>query len=100
MSENSKANSEDPISPLVEMVAQRGLVAPAIFLLEFSKPLLGCMRELCLCVGDSLLRMAVGERLVPSIREVVSSSDNVEVLIRRLEDLRDNRNVDLLSRRA
>lgn len=100
MSDDSTRDSNDVILPLADAIVQRGLVAPAIFLLELSKPLTGCMRELCVGAGDGLLRFAVGDRFAPAIREVLSSSENVEALITRLESYRDSRGASVSPRQV
>jgi hypothetical protein len=69
---------------IVEVVSRRQLVAPAIFLLEMGKPLVGCMRELSVAC-EPLLRMIVGEPLLTAFNEVLSSAERVEALILRLE---------------
>ena len=76
------------ISCVVEAITRRRLVVPAIFLLEMGKPLVGCMRELCLSF-EPLIRMVVGEPLLPAVKEVLSSSERVEALIQELELVRD-----------
>lgn len=100
MSEEAVTYSKDAVSSLIEEIAQRELIAPAIFLLELSKPLTGCMRELCVGAGDGLLRIALGERFAPAIREVFSSSERVEAVIECLETRRDKRQARPSPRRA
>jgi hypothetical protein len=73
---------------IVEVLIQRRLVVPAIFLLELSKPLVGCVREVS-SACEPLLRMLVGERLLAALTEVFSSGERVEALISRLECVRD-----------
>lgn len=76
-----------PISPLEELAAsikRRRLVEPAIFFLELSKPLIGCMRELY-GISEPLQRTLFGKELLSSVRELLASRDNVETLITMLE---------------
>ena len=76
-----------PINPLQELatsIQRRRLVEPAIFLLELSKPLVGCMRELYE-VSEPLQRTLFGKEILPSVRELLASRENVEALITILE---------------
>ena len=100
MSEEGVTCSNDVVASLVDEIAQRRLIAPAIFLLELSKPLTGCMRELCVGIGDGLLRFALGERFTSALSDVLRSSEDVEALITRLESIRDSSDRKLSPRRV
>lgn len=76
------------IDSVAGAIARRGLCEPAIFVLELSKPLVGCMRELC-AVGEPIAAALLGGAWGPKLREVLASSESVEALIQRLEHVRD-----------
>ena len=78
------ASSQTLLEELADALQRRRLVAPAIFFLELTKPLVGCMRELY-GVSEPLQRALFGKEIVPSLRELLASSDNVEKLITLLE---------------
>ncbi len=84
-------STPDPIDAVAEAIISRRLEAPAIFLLELCKPLVGCMRELY-GVGEPIAcALLGGERgVAPGLRETLSSSDSVEELIKRLELSRES----------
>jgi hypothetical protein len=79
----------DITTPIVEAIVCRRLVEPAIFFLEMSKPLRGCLHQLSVSVGDRLLGMVMGEAQVANLREILESPEKIEALIRRLEEHRD-----------
>lgn len=79
--------AETDFESLVQAIRARKLVEPAIFVLEMCKPLVGCARELYR-MGDPLVQLLFTPNLRPAIERILSSSDNVEHLIRRLEDTR------------
>lgn len=79
------ANRED----IAESLQRRRLVEPAIFLLELTKPLVGCMRELY-GISEPMQRLLFGREYAPVIREILSSSEEVEKLIVLLESTRDS----------
>lgn len=81
--------STDPLDTVAEAILSRKLQVPAIFLLELCKPLVGCMRELY-GVGEPIACALLGSERAPALREVLSSSDSVEELIKRLEQPREN----------
>ncbi len=81
---------EAELEPLVQAIRAQKLVEPAIFILEMSKPLVGCAREVYR-VAEPLMRMLFTPTLAPAVERVLSSSDNVELLIRRLEGTRGSR---------
>jgi len=78
------------IESVAEAIGRRGLCEPAIFILELSKPLVGCMRELC-GAGEPIASALLGGSWAPKLREVLASSDSVEALIQCLEQMRDQK---------
>lgn len=79
---------EDRIMELAREINRRGYETPAIFLLEMSKPLVGCFRELYHC-SMPLQTALCGKEFAPVLSELLSSSETVERLITLLEELRD-----------
>jgi len=75
----------ETIEQLACAVRQRGLAVPAIFALELSKPLVGCLRELY-GISESLQVLLFGRELIPALQSVLSSTEKVEELIRYLEE--------------
>jgi len=73
---------------LAQALIERRMVVPAIFLLELSKPLVGCMRELY-GMTEGLQRVLFGSEFVPAAKELLSSVERVEELIVLLERHRD-----------
>ncbi len=67
-------------------IAKRRMLAPAIFVLEMYKPLLGVFRESCTFVSP-LLTPLVGSQLVNLFSKILESSHSVESLILRLENI-------------
>jgi hypothetical protein len=63
------------------------MVEPAIFFLELSKPLVGCMRELY-GMSEPLVRALFGTKGSPALSAALSSAENVERLIVMLESER------------
>ncbi len=63
------------------------MVEPAIFFLELSKPLVGCMRELY-GMSEPLARALFGTKLSPAVATMLSSAEHVEHLIVMLESER------------
>lgn len=80
--------SPDSLDTVAEAILARKLEAPAIFLLELCKPLVGCMRELY-GIGEPIACALLGRESAPALRQVLSSSESVEDLIRRLEQPRN-----------
>lgn len=74
----------ETIEQLACAVRRRGLVAPAVFALELSKPLVGCLRELY-GVSESIQMLLFGRELIPALQKVLSSAEKVEELIQLLE---------------
>ncbi len=68
----------------MDAVVQRGLVEPAIFIFEMSKPLVGCLREVY-ALSEPLVQLFVGSPLATSMRAVLASSDETEKFISLLE---------------
>jgi hypothetical protein len=83
----SKSEPIQTLEQLAETLIERRMAAPAIFMLELCKPLVGCARELY-DATESLQRVLLGQQLMPAIREVLSSSERVEELIGLLEQRR------------
>lgn len=65
-------------------IMKRRLSAPAIFILEMYKPLVGLMREVSSFVSPLLLPL-VGTRLLSVASRILESNDSVESLILKLE---------------
>jgi len=78
----------ETIEHLACSIKARRLVAPAIFMLELSKPLVGCMRELY-SMSESLQNLLFGSELVPAAKDLLSSPKRIEDLIVLLEQERD-----------
>jgi hypothetical protein len=68
----------------VDAIVRRGLVEPAIFIFEMSKPLVGCLREVY-AVSEPLVQLFVGSPLATAMRAVLVSSDETEKFISLLE---------------
>jgi hypothetical protein len=77
------------LQPLVDAIVRRRLVEPSIFLLEMSKPLVGCMRELY-AMSEPLMHAMLGSRLAPALKRALQSSEDAELLILELERTRHN----------
>lgn len=75
------------LGPLVDAIARRRVIGPAIFLLEMGKPLIGCMRELY-TASEPLVRPFFGPVLGPAVERALRSSDETERLIQLLEQRR------------
>jgi len=82
------------LQPLVEAIVRRRMVEPSIFLLEMSKPLVGCIRELY-TVSEPLLQMLIGSALAPAIKRALRSVEDTEELITALERSRDARQLSV-----
>lgn len=76
------------LQPLVDAIVRRRLVEPSIFLLEMSKPLVGCMRELY-TMSEPLMHVILGSTLAPALKRALQSSEDTEVLITELERARE-----------
>jgi hypothetical protein len=63
------------------------MVEPAIFFLELSKPLVGCMRELY-GMSEPLVRALFGAKVSPALSAMLLSAEHVERLIVMLESER------------
>lgn len=74
----------ETIEQLADAVRQRGMVAPAICIFELCKPFTGCLRELN-PLFEQLQTLMCGRILIPALKTVLSSVDNVERLIQLLE---------------
>lgn len=84
----SDHNTPTAIEQLAQALIDRRMVVPAIFLLELSKPLVGCMREFY-GMTEGLQRVLFGSELAPATKELLSSVERVEELIVLLERHRD-----------
>ena len=80
-------SSARSLEALAHSIRGRGMVEPAIFFLELSKPLVGCMRELY-GMSEALVSTLLARPVCPAIRELLSSADHVEKLIVMLESER------------
>ena len=80
----SKSEPIQTLEQLAEALIERRMRAPAIFVLELCKPLVGCARELY-DATEGLMCVLFGHSLMPVIREVLASSERVEELIVLLE---------------
>ena len=78
------ASLENSLETLADSICGRGLGVPAVFFLELTKPLVGCMRELY-GMSEPLQRLILGREASPGIKELLSSGENVEQLIQILE---------------
>lgn len=74
----------ETIEQLAEAVRRRRMVAPAIFMLELCKPFTGCLRELH-ATTESLQSLLFGRELLPALKTLLLSVENVERLICLLE---------------
>lgn len=74
----------ETIEQLAAAVRSRSLEAPAIFLLELCKPLTGCLREIY-GVSEPIEAAIFGRALLPALKKLLSSSEEVERLIKLLE---------------
>jgi hypothetical protein len=79
-----KSEPIQTLEQLAQVLIARRIVAPAIFMLELSKPLTGCLRELY-GLTDGLQRALFGSEVIPALQELLSSSERVEELIVLLE---------------
>lgn len=78
------------LQPLVDAIVRRRMVEPSIFVLEMSKPLVGCMRELY-AMSEPLLHVMLGSTLAPALKRALQSVEDTERLIAALERSRDAR---------
>ena len=72
------------LRPLVDAIVRRGFAEPAIFMLEMSKPLVGCLREVY-ALSEPLVQIFVGTSLAAALKSALASSDDTECLISLLE---------------
>jgi hypothetical protein len=72
------------LQPLVDAIVRRGFVGPSIFLLEMSKPLVGCMRELY-AMSEPVMHLMLGSSLAPALKRALQSAEDTERLILELE---------------
>lgn len=79
-----RAEPIETIEQLANVVKAKGVVAPAIFMLELLKPMTGCFRELY-GVSESLQSALFGREIVPALKELLSSSEKIEAFICLLE---------------
>jgi hypothetical protein len=74
----------ETIEQLADAVRRRQMVAPAIFMLELCKPFTGCLRELH-TTTESLQSLLFGRELLPGLKTLLLSVENIERLICLLE---------------
>ena len=75
----------ETIEQLADAVRRRHMVAPAIFMLELCKPFTGCLRELH-STFESLQSLLFGRELLPALKTLLTSVENVERLVCLLEN--------------
>lgn len=81
------STSIETLEQIAQVLIERRMVAPAIFMLELSKPLVGCARELY-GMTEGLQRVLFGSQCVPALKDLLSSVERVEELIVLLEKSR------------
>src|SRR5579884_3894632 len=74
------------IEKMAQFVSRRGLHVPAIFFLEMHKPLTYLASQ-SLILGSGFLAPFFGPQNVQQVAKLLEKRDNVERLIRRIEDL-------------
>lgn len=81
-------------SALIESYAQKicslGLTTPAIFLLEMHKPLVSVFHT-AITFAEPVSVPLFGAERIRGVRELLSTRENVEALITRLEWLMENK---------
>lgn len=85
-------NQQDPaqlISKIAAEISRRRLIAPAIFALEMYKPMYGMFREGAVASAPILYPL-VGSNLYNALCSLLNSSENIESLILKLENLRES----------
>jgi hypothetical protein len=87
----SNPQAVQSLEQLAQVIIERRMVTPAIFLLELSKPLIGCARELY-GATEGLQRVVFGPDNFSALKELLSSVDRVEDLIVLLEQGRAGAN--------
>ena len=80
------AETERTLERLAQQVVARGLAVPAILFLEMNKPIAFLLGQSVL-LGAPALSPFLGVANVEDLAEVLSSRDNVEHLLRRIEHL-------------
>ena len=84
-----ESSENNELQPLVDAISRRRLIEPAIFFLEMSKPLVGCLRELR-SMSEPIAQALLGATLAPALKRALRSSDDTERLIQLLESARTN----------
>ncbi|HZT40758.1 MAG TPA: hypothetical protein VFA07_01145 [Chthonomonadaceae bacterium] len=74
------------IEKMAQFVSRRGLHVPAIFFLEMHKPLTYLASQ-SLILGSGFLAPFFGPQNVQQVAKLFEKRDNVERLIRRIEDI-------------
>lgn len=74
------------IDMLASLVVKRGLAVPAVFALEMHKPLCFFGSQMLL-LGSPILGSFLGFGRVLKFASLVEKRENVELLIRRIEDM-------------
>ena len=77
-------NEIDPLAECADVIRKRGLAAPAILLLESSKPCIGLVRE-AFVAATPVLTLFLGESRLVSALSNLTTVDDVERLIGYLE---------------
>jgi len=80
----SKPESIQTIDQLAAVIIKRKMTAPAVFLLELSKPISGLAREIY-GVTQGLQQVVFGREILPVINQLLSSVEQIEALILLLE---------------
>ncbi len=82
---------EKLINEIAEGIVKRGLTTPAILFLEMNRPL-SFVASQSLVVGSPFLAPFVGIDRVQDFSRLLKDRENVELLIRRIEDVSEERN--------
>ena len=84
--ELAAARRDEIVERLARRVVQRGMETPAVFLLEMSKPVSFLVSQAVVTAGP-LLYPFFGFERIDALSGFLNSRDNVERLIRRIEEL-------------
>lgn len=87
---NQTLTLESDIEKLANVVIDRGLASPAIFLLEMHKPLVGLVHAISL-IASPALSILFGLNKTAKLLELFKSRSNVEKLICKIEELEKNK---------
>jgi len=86
----SPENRDNIIDALAQAIVKKGLVTPAIMFLEMHKPV-AFLAGQGMLVASPLLAPLFGLDGVENYSKLFSSAENIELLIRRIEDLADQK---------